>query len=233
MKKYEYFYFKILAISERKYPILKYIVEAIKPNPAFFDRFGDNALHLAIKSGEFEIVKLFGDLVSGSQIDTQDSSGTTPLMMAVERSDTKFFQYFVEKGANFGILNDSGSNLFHIACLASSNPSIIRSLFSHQELKVNHLNSEGETPLHLAIQKGHLPTLTLLLEHPSIDVNLLNLKGISPLHLAVEKNSLPIVKLLLDKKADLKLVDLKGRTALDVAKEKNLQEIIQLLQTLK
>lgn len=208
---------------------MKYILENLSPNLSLFDKFGDNCLHLALKTGDFEMMKLLGD--RSSKFDCQDSLGTTPLMLSVERNDKASFDYFVEKGSNFEILNDNGSNLYHLAGLNGTDPAIIYSLFSHNEVNINHLNSDGETPLMLALQRGQISTISALLEHPSINVNLLNSKGESPLHSAVQKGSEEIVKLLLKKNPNINQVNSTNKTPKDLAVEMGFDKIAELLQS--
>jgi ankyrin repeat protein len=60
---------------------------------------------------------------------------------------------------------------------------------------VNAKDKYGDTPLHLAIEKGH-PEFTKLLISHGADVNAKDGDGCTPLHLAVEKGHSEVAKLL-------------------------------------
>lgn len=64
---------------------------------------------------------------------------------------------------------------------------------------INLQNSEGDTPLHLAIIKNNMDMIKVLLENDSINVNLKNHQGNTPLHLAVMKDNASIIDELLKK----------------------------------
>ena len=66
-------------------------------------------------------------------------------------------------------------------------------------LLINLQNSEGDTPLHLAIIKNNMDMIKVLLENDSINVNLKNHQGNTPLHLAVMKDNASIIDELLKK----------------------------------
>lgn len=77
-------------------------------------------------------------------------------------------------------------------------------------------DTDGSTPLHCAVWKGHLPIVTLLLE-AGADVNARNQNdhwGTTPLHAAAHANQAAIAEMLLLRGADLDAVDMNGNPPL-------------------
>jgi ankyrin repeat protein len=69
----------------------------------------------------------------------------------------------------------------------------------NQEVEVE----EGDTPLHLAIDRGHEGVVRILLEAKNINVNARSRDGATPLHAAAGKNNPEVVKLLLNAGAEV------------------------------
>jgi len=74
----------------------------------------------------------------------------------------------------------------------------------------------GNTPLHLAAEKGNLLVVEKLLDYGA-DMKAKNKSGDTPLHLAAEKGNLLIVNLLLENGADFEFKNERGETPLDRA----------------
>ncbi|KAJ5491763.1 hypothetical protein N7539_003330 [Penicillium diatomitis] len=68
---------------------------------------------------------------------------------------------------------------------------------------VNVQNANGQTPLHIAAQHGHLGIVRLLLASKFIDVNIQDHRGATPLHLASENGHAMVVTLLVEHDARL------------------------------
>lgn len=82
---------------------------------------------------------------------------------------------------------------------------------------VNQRGSEGETALHWAADKGHLPVLRLLLSQGA-DINATDADGLSPLHyaaLAEQREAAEVLAAAPGVRLDLRSGD--GETAADVA----------------
>ena len=86
---------------------------------------------------------------------------------------------------------------------------------------VNHSNCNlnGETVLHLAIEKNNIMLLEKLL-NLGLDINSKDNNGITPLHLAVMKaENMSVIEFLIKNGADKNLKTLFGETAFDLALE--------------
>jgi ankyrin repeat protein len=78
---------------------------------------------------------------------------------------------------------------------------------------VNSQDKNNRTPLHFALQFGHLDTARLLLDHGA-DANAVDSNHVTPIHLASQHGYLEIVKLLLLRGANHDSRDKEARTAL-------------------
>jgi ankyrin repeat protein len=117
----------------------------------------------------------------------------------------------------------------HLAAAESDHLDTVKVLLANHAT-VNIENDDGDTPLHLAVQKPQ-PKATEALLGAGADANYKNIHGETPLHLAVVSEDPDIVKALLSSDAgvDVDVKDERGRTALDIANEDKCTEIARLL----
>jgi ankyrin repeat protein len=95
---------------------------------------------------------------------------------------------------------------------------------------VNCVDSDSQTPLHLACEKGHLDCVKLLLQHEKILANSRSKTGVSPLVMASVKGRAEVViELLADPRVDVNLVGLRGRGALHGAVRHGHPETVAIL----
>lgn len=85
----------------------------------------------------------------------------------------------------------------------------------------NEMNTFGATPLHIACNEGHVPSVQILLAAPRIDLNRReSMEDWTPLHLAAKAGHLRCIEMLLAAGAKPELVDRDGETALMKVREK-------------
>jgi ankyrin repeat protein len=77
----------------------------------------------------------------------------------------------------------------------------------------NVRDSDGNTPLHLALMDGHVEVAEILLDI-GVDVNARNNYNTIPLHLASQGGHLKLVQMLLDRYADVNACDKSYKTPL-------------------
>ncbi|KAM0803760.1 hypothetical protein BDR22DRAFT_786021, partial [Usnea florida] len=88
-------------------------------------------------------------------------------------------------------------------------------LLQSSNIDAAYRDSRRETPLHLAVRRGHKPIVKMLLDRKDIDPNAENESGRSPLFEAAQSNREDIVKLLLDRNdVDPNTRDSRGGTSL-------------------
>ncbi|KAF4618989.1 hypothetical protein G7Y89_g14858 [Cudoniella acicularis] len=90
-------------------------------------------------------------------------------------------------------------------------------------------STHGNTALHLATLKGHLPIIRLLLQtsHPT-QLNTPNLSGQTPLHLSILTHNMPVTRFLLSQHADPILLTNNNETILHLAVESGSTEMVEL-----
>ncbi len=86
----------------------------------------------------------------------------------------------------------------------------------------------GESLLHVAVKKGNLSMVKLLLEKDA-DINIQDESGNTPLHYAAANRKKDVLKHLLDNKADISIVNVKEQKAIDYSNIKGFNEITELI----
>ncbi|XP_055014773.1 85/88 kDa calcium-independent phospholipase A2 isoform X2 [Boleophthalmus pectinirostris] len=131
------------------------IVDCIRNHPDW------STAHIAIETGQRDCLK--HNHVQ-SVINSQDSSGRTPLHLACERGDVGCVRELLEESqARTDIKDQSGDTAMHYAAKQDS-PAVIQVLCSQLCPGVNELNSNGESPLHVACRLGRVQAVRGLLE---------------------------------------------------------------------
>ena len=93
---------------------------------------------------------------------------------------------------------------------------------------VNALGGVHVTPLHAALEKGHL-SIAMLLVDRSANIEYRDSRSWTPLHIASYGGHAEVVSLLIDRGADLNAEDFNKETPLHLASEKGHEEIVRLL----
>ena len=94
----------------------------------------------------------------------------------------------------------------------------------------NAKNLDGETILHILVQKRFYSTLSVVLQNKDIDINAQAKSGETPLHWAAHMKDLKAAKMILSHPNIDPFIEAKnGRTPYDIAKTNRFQELIELL----
>lgn len=166
---------------------------AIPLNRRQWDRHGEPV------AAQIKIVKLLVN--AGSDVDTVDNAGRTPLMNVIgESTPPEVAQFLVERGAKVDARSVDGSSALTSAA-AYGNEGIVQFLLAHGA-EIDPIDVDGNTPLIMAFECFHrpwefsLPNLVKVLVLHGTDVNHRNKAGVTPLSIAREHEWTETVQLL-------------------------------------
>ena len=109
---------------------------------------------------------------------------------------------------------------------------VVSSQHSSTYLLVNTVDEEnGDTPLHIAVKKGQLNTVRLLLQPAVTDVNIQNKAGNTPLHEAAKADHTEIARLLVLNGADLTMKNKEKRTPQIIAEKLKHESTLKVIKT--
>ena len=142
--------------------------------------------------------------------------GTTLLNRAVDNNDTDLVGYLIRNGADVN-KPVNGINPIHKSIIQKKTDILRLLLTSSTNADVSiQMVSNGNSPLHLAIEKCDLETVNILLQYGS-DTTLKNRHGDTALHVAAKIAFAESFRLLVEHGANVSLINSKGETALDIA----------------
>lgn len=110
---------------------------------------------------------------------------------------------------------------------------VVQTLVEHGA-NVNARDSDGKTPIHIAVQNQHTQIISLLLCHPNIDLSLRDKKGMSPFATALTVRNNKAAEAILERlPTAAEQFDNKGRNFLHMAIQKNDMESILFLLSIQ
>jgi hypothetical protein len=99
----------------------------------------------------------------------KDSINYCPDDSAFKNADIHFINKYIEH-VDPSRLDGSGNNLLHYSII-QNHPDIQRCLQSRPNLDINMKDSDGDTPLHLAVKMGSIESIRLLIKsHPDFTI---------------------------------------------------------------
>ncbi|KAK3368330.1 ankyrin repeat-containing domain protein [Podospora didyma] len=206
------------------------LASGASPN-AIHGKFGC-AIYAAAISGHTDILQL---LAYRQGIDLLNSGYYgTPLEAATRRGHADVMKLLLARAAATGVTHNTGRCL-RIASRYGDEQAIAVLLLAQPPPDVNAANTDGLTPLHIAVKNNHTRAARLLLERPDVRPNIQRYSGKphlgpSPLWTASAEGRTEMVRLLLARPdTDPNLDDRYRLTPLTVATMNGHEEIVRLL----
>lgn len=173
----------------------KLIISGVSPN-LIVDQENNNILLSILANSRFNnLVKLL--LKYGVNINAQNNSGLTALMIAAKNIDNDLVNVFLQhKDININLHDNSKWNALMLA-IYNNNKDIALKLLSHKDIDVNAKTTLNSTALIIACRNNHTSIVKALLNKKDIDANVKNNNGDSAIGWAVFHNNKKVIKLLL------------------------------------
>jgi ankyrin repeat protein len=169
---------------------------------------GYTPLHYGVMKTRPGVVALL--LEAGADPDVVNNQAKTPLDLAISGSKDEIIDLLLEAGAAVEPPVDG------IHVLAWNNEVIGVKLHIYAGTDIDQADELGNIPLLLAVEKGHIGVLELLIKHEA-NLEVSDPDGFTPLIMSAELNHPELLQLLLDAGADIAAEDKAERTALDWA----------------
>ncbi|CAH0396015.1 unnamed protein product [Bemisia tabaci] len=187
---------------------------------------GRTSLFLAAEHGKDKIVNI---LLEKPNIDVNlHHNGRTPLLVACEKGYTSVVKLLLAdyRCMHYINIDHNGSKPLHIA--AKYGYEDIISALLEKKPSVNSIDSDGCTPLWIALDNNQEKSVQALLKDFRVNVNF-RFKDRTPLGYAVQEGSSTISKLLIERDADINIIDNDGLTLLHHAICKGLLDVVDHL----
>ncbi|RDX74427.1 Ankyrin repeat-containing protein [Mucuna pruriens] len=192
-------------------------------------RNGFDALHIAAKQGDLDVVKILMEAHPELSM-TVDPSNTTALHTAATQGHIEIVNFILEAGSSLAtIARSNGKTALHSSA-RNGHLEVVKALLEKEPAVATRTDKKGQTALHMAVKGQSLEVVEELIKADPSTINMVDNKGNTALHVATRKGRAQIVKLLLGQtETDALAVNRSGETALDTAEKTGNSQVKEIL----
>lgn len=184
-------------------------------------------LHRAVINWEVEKVKTILEESIENLVDSPDTFGLSPLMIAAQKGYTSIVSTLIQHKADVNYSNTSGKTSMMLACFGGHIKVAIQ--LYEQGAHIDTKDNGGSSCLHLAADGGNTGCIQWLLDN-GIDVDVEDDSGCSPLiRLASMHGNVEVAKILIENGADLNKKDKIKKSSLMAAAVNGNLALVKLL----
>lgn len=224
----------MFAMPSQNWEMIQFLVskdaDVVKAN-----RYQETPLSLAMKTRNEAILNLiFSKCIEKGYLEHE---GASLLIYAAYLKLKDSVEALVKKGVNVNAIDAGGHTSLHYLCQSEANEEeykrneAIMNILLAAKAKVNVVDSEGFTPLHIAAKNGVSLSLIKVLLNAGADINKQDKNLDTALIHAVRHRHREIAKCLIEANADFNLKNKKKRSCLNLLASQKDQDLLDLLVT--
>ncbi|KAJ4718667.1 protein ACCELERATED CELL DEATH 6 [Melia azedarach] len=180
-----------VAVKQKRLDLLKIIMEKKPELLRLRDEKGNPTLHCAASVGFIEGVRYLLEVNNGSVLE-RNEKGLYPLHVACKSGQVEITKKLLTKWPDpTELLCNRGRNILHVAA-KSGKQHVVTCIMeeSISDKLINQMDNYGNTPLHLAVLRGHYYVVDILLRDNRLISTFKNNEGLTAYNIAAKQSEI-------------------------------------------
>ncbi|MHB1949057.1 MAG: ankyrin repeat domain-containing protein [Gammaproteobacteria bacterium] len=190
------------------------------------DKAGNTPLHTLAKSSNVKLIDRLATEAKGLDFNIPNRAGERPVHIAAQFGNNEMIKTLIKHGA-INIPDEEGNSLLHLAA-RHGKVNTMKMLIDDFKADLESKNSQGQTPLFLAVLKGKDQAAKDLIASKAA-TNLTDNAGNSPLHLLSKNSPEFIKKMVTEYKLDINQKNKLGETPLSIYIKESKNDLLKAL----